>query len=94
MVDSSQLIESEAFQFSINYELPTINFPPPPAVSFLLHFPSDCSALTLSSTVPCAARTFLARPGAFRRRPGAAATTAATVLSLYRPTRVLVRVSA
>ena len=26
---------------------------------FLLHFPSDCSALTLSSTVPCAVRTFL-----------------------------------
>ena len=30
-----------------------------PAVSFLWHFPSDCSALTLSSTVPRAVRTFL-----------------------------------
>jgi hypothetical protein len=33
------------------------------AVSFLLHFPSDCSALTLSSTVPCAVRTFLMPKG-------------------------------
>jgi len=41
---------------------PTADCPLPPAVSFLLHFPSDCSASMLSSTVPCAARTFLTRP--------------------------------
>ena len=35
----------------------------PLAVYFLLHFPSDCSALALPGTVPCAVRTFLTDPG-------------------------------
>ena len=35
-----------------------------PAVYFLWHFPSDCSALPLAGVMPCAARTFLTRlPG-------------------------------
>ena len=40
---------------------PTANFQLPTAPSgiFLLHFPSGCPAWTLSSTVPCAVRTFL-----------------------------------
>jgi len=33
----------------------------PPAVSFLLHFPSDHSALALPGILPCGARTFLER---------------------------------
>src|ERR1700744_3058457 len=39
----------------------------PPAVSFLLHFPSARAALTLSSTVPYAVRTFLTGGTAERR---------------------------
>src|SRR5204863_2488710 len=35
-----------------------------PGGIFLLHFPSDFSAWTLSSTVPCAVRTFLTSSGA------------------------------
>jgi hypothetical protein len=55
-VCSRQWAGKDAFPF-----LPTAHcrLPTAPAVSFLLHFPSDCSASTLSSTVPCAARTFL-----------------------------------
>src|SRR5580698_7329383 len=41
---------------------------------FLLHFPSDHSALALPSTVPCAVRTFLTR----RQAPSATAASAAT----------------
>jgi hypothetical protein len=37
---------------------------------FLLHFPSGCPAWTLSSTVPCAVRTFLAGPTFRKSRRG------------------------
>ena len=50
--------KTRAFILATAYRvLPTV-----PGGIFLLHFPSDCSAWTLSSTVPCAVRTFLVRP--------------------------------
>jgi len=61
-IKTASLVQRSSFSISL------------PAVSFLLHFPSDCSASTLSSTVPCAARTFLTR---FREIPKPGAATAA-----------------
>ena len=62
------------------------------AVSFLLHFPSGYPALTLSSTAPCAVRTFLTRNNRLSATtPSAAATSTATVSLLYRNDPATVR---
>jgi len=60
MKDEGRRMNEENASYS-SFIIPTSSFSS--GGIFLLHFPSDHSAWTLSSTVPCAVRTFLTGKG-------------------------------